>query len=233
MALGVWKYGTLKWKKWCLLYQPQNTSLFRQRYILFCRCDASLRPIGLIQFIKEALLHIKPVSLQTDTWNSSPWLATYPSPKIPNDVTDTNTQHCSRERNDSFVLMGSGIKSQKWYLNNDSELSHFFSLCPDKCRESILSVFMTAFFQIPAHSCITVTLEDTSSEVVPTSSKTHKYIVEFHWCGRQLSGSPVIRIGQFVDNCTKLSCLEITGYRIKYSRVLWLLELQIRQGGKV
>jgi len=35
---------------------------------------------------------------------------------------------------------------------------------------------------------------------------------------------------KFVEDSTKLICLEITGYRIKYSRVLWLLELQIRQG---
>ena len=38
--------------------------------------------------------------------------------------------------------------------------------------------------------------------------------------------------GKFVQNSTKLTCLEITGYRIKYSRVLWLLELQIRCGRK-
>jgi hypothetical protein len=34
--------------------------------------------------------------------------------------------------------------------------------------------------------------------------------------------------GRFVENSTKLTCLEITGHRIKYSTVLWLLELQIR-----
>ena len=39
--------------------------------------------------------------------------------------------------------------------------------------------------------------------------------------------------GKFVDNSTKLTCLEITGYRIKYSTVSWLLELQIRRVGKV
>ena len=39
--------------------------------------------------------------------------------------------------------------------------------------------------------------------------------------------------GKFVENYTKLTCLEITGYRIKYSTVLWLLELQIRRGRKV
>ena len=32
--------------------------------------------------------------------------------------------------------------------------------------------------------------------------------------------------GKFVENSTKLTCLEITGYRIKYSTVLWLLEHQ-------
>jgi hypothetical protein len=36
--------------------------------------------------------------------------------------------------------------------------------------------------------------------------------------------------GQFVENSTKLTCLEITGYRIKYSTVLWLLEMHIRRG---
>ena len=32
--------------------------------------------------------------------------------------------------------------------------------------------------------------------------------------------------GKFIENSTKLICLEISGYRIKYSTVLWLLELQ-------
>ena len=40
-------------------------------------------------------------------------------------------------------------------------------------------------------------------------------------------------LGKFVENYTKLACLEITGYWIKYSTVLWLLELQIRCGRKV
>jgi hypothetical protein len=40
-------------------------------------------------------------------------------------------------------------------------------------------------------------------------------------------------LGKFVENSTKLTCLGITGYRIKYSTVLWLLELQNRCGKKV
>jgi len=36
--------------------------------------------------------------------------------------------------------------------------------------------------------------------------------------------------GKSVENSKKLTCLEITGYRIKYSPVLWLLERQIRRG---
>ena len=36
--------------------------------------------------------------------------------------------------------------------------------------------------------------------------------------------------GKFVENSTKLTCLEVTGYRIKYSPVLWLREHQIRLG---
>ena len=39
--------------------------------------------------------------------------------------------------------------------------------------------------------------------------------------------------GKFVDNSTKLTCLEITGCQIKYSRVLRLLELQIWRGRTV
>ena len=38
--------------------------------------------------------------------------------------------------------------------------------------------------------------------------------------------------GKSVDSSTKLTCLEITGYWIKYRTVLWLLELQIRRGRK-
>ena len=38
---------------------------------------------------------------------------------------------------------------------------------------------------------------------------------------------------KYVENSTKLICLLITGFRIKYSTVLWLLELQIRRGRKV
>ena len=39
--------------------------------------------------------------------------------------------------------------------------------------------------------------------------------------------------GRFVENSTKLPSLEITGYRIKYSTVLWLTELQIKRGREV
>jgi hypothetical protein len=36
--------------------------------------------------------------------------------------------------------------------------------------------------------------------------------------------------GRFVEKCKKPICLEITGYRSKYTTLLWLLELQIRRG---
>jgi len=39
--------------------------------------------------------------------------------------------------------------------------------------------------------------------------------------------------GKFVENSTKLTCLQITGYLIKCSAVVWLIELQIRRGRKV
>ena len=38
---------------------------------------------------------------------------------------------------------------------------------------------------------------------------------------------------KYVENSTKLTCLDITGYRMKYSTMLWLLEFQIRSGRKV
>jgi len=38
--------------------------------------------------------------------------------------------------------------------------------------------------------------------------------------------------GKSVENSTNLTRLEITGYRIKHSTVLWRLELQIRRGRK-
>jgi len=53
-----------------------------------------------------------------------------------------------------------------------------------------------------------------------------------------ISGSPVILIGlvlwaKFVEISTELTWLKVTGYRIKHSRVLWLIELQISLGRKV
>jgi hypothetical protein len=48
-----------------------------------------------------------------------------------------------------------------------------------------------------------------------------------------LSGSWLGPSGKFVKNSTKLTSLEITGYQIKHSTVLWLPELQIRRGRKV
>jgi hypothetical protein len=38
---------------------------------------------------------------------------------------------------------------------------------------------------------------------------------------------------KFVENSKQPTCPESTGYRFKYSAVLWLLELQIRRGRKV
>jgi hypothetical protein len=40
----------------------------------------------------------------------------------------------------------------------------------------------------------------------------------------------LVPLGKFVENSTKLTCLEIAGYQIKYSTVLWLLELQWSKG---
>jgi hypothetical protein len=43
----------------------------------------------------------------------------------------------------------------------------------------------------------------------------------------------LVSSGRSVENSTKLTRLEITGDRIKYRTVLWLLELQIRRGLRV
>jgi hypothetical protein len=39
--------------------------------------------------------------------------------------------------------------------------------------------------------------------------------------------------GKSAENSKKLTCLDITGYAIQYSAMLYLLELQIRSGQKV
>jgi hypothetical protein len=39
--------------------------------------------------------------------------------------------------------------------------------------------------------------------------------------------------GKFIQNSTNLTRLEITGYRIKYNTVLWLLEFQTWRGRKI
>jgi len=61
------------------------------------------------------------------------------------------------------------------------------------------------------------------------------YKIKVHLCGRWLPGYPdrLGPSGKFVENSTKLSCLEIIGYRIKHVTVLRLLELQIRRNRKV
>ena len=41
------------------------------------------------------------------------------------------------------------------------------------------------------------------------------------------------RSGKFFEISTKLTCFVITGHRIKYGTVLWLIKLQIRRGRKV
>ena len=55
--------------------------------------------------------------------------------------------------------------------------------------------------------------------------------------------TPLIRIviysdrlgpsGKFIENTSKLNCLEITGYHIKYSTVFWFPEPPIRRGRHV
>ena len=66
---------------------------------------------------------------------------------------------------------------------------------------------------------------------------TNKSTVKLHLSGRQLSGLPFIQIGLALrGNLLRIIKTNFpwnTGYRIMYSTVLWLLELQIRCGRKV
>jgi len=39
--------------------------------------------------------------------------------------------------------------------------------------------------------------------------------------------------GKFDENSIKITCLEISGLRIKYCAMFWLTELQTRRGRKV
>ena len=43
----------------------------------------------------------------------------------------------------------------------------------------------------------------------------------------------IVPSSKFVENSIKITFLEITGYQMKYSTVLWLIELQIRRVRKV
>jgi hypothetical protein len=63
-------------------------------------------------------------------------------------------------------------------------------------------------------------------------------IVEIHQSGRCLSWSLNIRIDLalwviFLRIPQTLTCLEISGYQIKYNTVIWFLELQIKRGRKL
>jgi len=61
--------------------------------------------------------------------------------------------------------------------------------------------------------------------------------------GSKYSRPPLIRTlvnrmgwaywNKFVENSTKLICIEITDYRIKYNTSLWLTELEFWRGLKV
>ena len=73
---------------------------------------------------------------------------------------------------------------------------------------------------------------------LPRSSLVHPSTVEIHLSGSRLSGTPIIRIGlalrvNLSRMLKKLTCLDITSYRIKYSTVLWLMELEIMRGREV
>ena len=61
------------------------------------------------------------------------------------------------------------------------------------------------------------------------------YKIEVHLSGSWLPDYPewLGSSGKFVENFTKLSCLEIMGYRIKHVAILRLLELQMRRNRKV
>ena len=103
-------------------------------------------------------------------------------------------------------------------------------------------------YLLPARVCETRVNVPRSLRVVTLSNKiildiTQRRFLDFFYSRTPLIRNQVIpkasytdRVdpsGRFVENSTALTCLEITGYRIKYTTVLWLVELQIRRGRKV
>jgi hypothetical protein len=99
----------------------------------------------------------------------------------------------------------------------------------------LLSGFTTkilaAFFFCPSRPVITLVISDEDHRLWCSFLQLHS-TVELHLTD---AGYPD-QLGpsrKFVENSTKLTCPEITGYRIKYSTVLWPIELQIRRGRKV
>jgi len=84
-----------------------------------------------------------------------------------------------------------------------------------------------------------------SDDTIGNRSCDHPFII---MCYANYSRTPLIRTlvvrianrsdrfgpsGRFVKYSAKLTCLEITGYRIKYGAVLRLLELRIGRGRNV
>jgi hypothetical protein len=80
-----------------------------------------------------------------------------------------------------------------------------------------------------------------SNDTIGNRTCDHPFIII---CYANYSRTPLIRTlvvrianhsdrfgpsSKFVKYSTKLTCFEVTGYRIKYSAVWWLLELQIRR----
>ena len=81
---------------------------------------------------------------------------------------------------------------------------------------------------VPLFTTAQITVLSLHTPVRTRSAST----LELHLSESWLSGSAWPN-GKFVENSTILTYLEIVSYRIKYSTVLWLLELKIRRGRKV
>ena len=84
------------------------------------------------------------------------------------------------------------------------------------------------------------TINENAEALVAASNKTG---LEVYADKTKYSRTPHIWIANYLDwlgsadkpvnNAPKPTCPEITGYQIKHSRVLWLLQLQIRCGQNV
>ena len=138
--------------------------------------------------------------------------------------------------------------SDRWYRSTKHAALHLGRFITTWSSSSLIITFHSTDRHFPNYTKVTFSEDPAQVEFAQVEMECVCVCVCACVCvcvysRTQLNRTLVIRIanypdqlgpsGKFVENSTKLTCLEITGYRIKYSTVFRLLVLQIRLGRKV